>query len=140
MKPSEIKASLLAQLAAAPPAEMFDIPRGTPRCLEPAQVKRLTDEQIAKQREKRAEHRLILDAAVGYITLQAGPCMLTVLNTQTHRERARRAITGSSGFKDGGQKYHTPGRFTIPAQALTAEEIAQAHQDYLADIPIEDLC
>ena len=138
MKPSEIKASLLAQLAAAPPTARHDFHR--PVWVAPDPKERTPRAQVERLEEAHEERSRLLVLAVGHITLQAGPCMLTVLNTQIHRERARRAITGSSGFKDGGQKYHTPGRFTIPAQALTAEEIAQAHQDYLADIPVEDLC
>ena len=140
MKPSEIKASLLAQLASAPVVWLLDIPFAAPRRYDTAGNKRLTDEQIAEQRKECEKQRLILGASVGYLTLQAGPCTLTVLNTQAHRERARQRIAASPGFKDGSQKYRAPGRFTVSAQALTAEEVAQAHRDYLADTPVEDLC
>ena len=134
MKPSDIKASLLAQLAAAPPPAMLDLPGGGA-----AMWQKWFDNAQPDQRAGMCEsRRCTLAAAVGYLTLRAGPSTFTVLNTRLHRDRFLARVMASSGFKDRGQVYRAPGRLTIAAATLTAEEVAQAQRDYLADT--EDLC
>ena len=127
MTPAEIRTSLLAQLDAAPPAKrakagVWVEPRLT---METAIDQKARAEWGAKKAKafKRFYERM---AAIGYLTLKAGPSTHKVLNTAVHRERFRKRVITSAGFKDNGQKYREPARRSVSAQALTADEIAEA--------------
>ena len=115
MTPAEMRTALLTQLDAAPPpgwsvASVWAEP--------PASARGRRDANLGKH----------LDGleGIGFLTLRVGTSTFQVRDTAAHRERFRKRVMASAGFKDNGQKYRSPSSRPLPHTRLTAEEIAEA--------------